>query len=193
MKRIILRCLFATICVIFWASTLYAAPAPEGFVGVPWGATRAQVKQIMSERGWIRCTDSSPNQEVFKGAFDGMACDLHFVMAGNSFVEGYADPLARLPIRHLGATQNAYESTVKRLTEKYGPPQKAGDFDAYASTWGPASTWEFSDGITADKYRIRVIINTEGTWFADVNGKHTYFSVVYEAISLRDRLKNRDI
>lgn len=192
MKRVGLSCVLAIICVILLTTTLYAAPAPEGFVGVPWGATRAQLKQIMSERGWIRCTNSPPTQEVFKGSFDGMACDLHFVMVGNSFVEGYADPLARFPLRNFGVTKNAYESTVKRLTEKYGPPQKT-EPDAYASTWGPATTWEIGDGVISDKYRIRVILNRDGTWFSDVNGEHTYFCVVYEAISLRDRLKNRDI
>jgi len=193
MKSRISFLLAILLLLLCFTVSAYAAPSPEGFVGVPWGASRAQVKQIMIERGWIRCTDSSPNEEVFKGAFDGMVCDLHFVMAGNFFVEGYADPLARRPIRYSGATTSAYEATVKHLTEKYGVPQNKGVPDYHGFTQGTAITWEFGDGVTADKYAIRIIINSEGTWFADVDGKQTYFDVVYEAISLRERLKNNNI
>ena len=190
-RRIVL--LFGILLLMCFTVSAYAAAAPEGFVGVIWGASRSQVKQMMLERGWTRYTDSSPNEEVFKGAFDGMAGDIHFLMAGDSFVEGYADPLARLPVRNMGATRSAYAATVKHLTEKYGTPQKVGVPDYHGFTQGNAVIWEFGDGVTNDRYTIRVIINSEGTWFSDVEGKQTYFDVVYEAISLRERLKNQNI
>ena len=191
-KVSILVIVFSLILMCFNVSA-YATPSPEGFVGVTWGASRAQIKQIMSERGWIRCTNAPLTEEVFKGAFDGRTCDLHFVMVGDSFVEGYANPLARLPIRNIWATRSAYESTVKHLTEKYGSLQKPGVPDCHDFTEGTAIIWEFGDGVTVDKYAIRTIINNDGTWFADADGKQTYFDVVYEAISLRERLKNQNI
>lgn len=195
MKRLYGLCLLLTFCCLLWAAPLQAA-SPEGFVGVPWGASRAQVKQLMSERGWLQHANSHADEEAFKGAFDGHEGDLHFAMAGNAFVEGSAIPLARFPTRAFASTKHAYEATVQHLSQKYGPPTKTG-FDSFSVghmlVWGQTTSWEFGDGITADQYRIRVILNSEGTWFSDVDGQHTYFAVIYEAVSLRERLKKQNI
>lgn len=179
-------------------SNALAASSPEGFVGVPWGASRSQVKQLMNERGWERCTDSPQTEEVFKGSFNGLSGDLHFVIVGNALVEGAADPLARYPLRNSTATQREYERTIKSLTEKYGPPQKTEvNGMSYSGNnvvaWGPTAVWEFGDGVTTDKYEISVTFNSEGTNFFGMAGKQTYFVVVYKAISLRERLKNKEL
>ena len=185
--------MFLVICLLLGTSVISAAPIPEGFVGVPWGSSQAQIRQMMGERNWIKLTTSNPNEEVFKGSFDGKPCELHFVMLGNSFVEGYAFPLARLPMKNINFIKQEYESTVKDLMEKYGQPQQTGIVDSYKITYGPTTTWEFVDGVTFEKYTIRVIQMKEGIWFSDTDGEQLYFIAVYEAVSLRDRLKNKDL
>ncbi len=169
--------------VFLMYSTSYAAPAPEGFVGVPWGATRAQVKQTMSERGWMRLTTDSPASEAFRGAFNGMPGQLEFVFAGESFVEGKADLLARVPERNISFTAKKYEETVKILTEKYGPPNDG------------EACWKIVDDNTGDKYTITVLFFGIG-FYDTMDGmreKHTSFSVTYTAESLKKRLRNQGI
>lgn len=177
-----------TVCLLLSAVSVYAAPYPEGFVGVPWGASRSEIAQKMNEMGWMKLTGRNPDEVIYKGAFDGNPCELRFVMAGNSLVEGYAMPIARLPVRNVTATKYTYESIVKHLKEKYGPPTDAGEGPYRAVT-----TWEFGDGATADKYRIQVMFDKEGTWFSDVDGLHTYIRVDYTAVSLGERLKKSQL
>ena len=167
----------------------YAAPVPDGFVGVPWGSTRMQVKQIMSERGWLRLTDAPLTKEVFKGAFNGMPGQLSFVLAGESFVEGRADFLADAPERSIVYTTMKYEETVKSLSEKYGMPIES-DNDTYLAT----SSWKIIDTGTTDEYSIVLLFIKEGFYSThNFQEKHVNFSVTYTAESLRKRLKNWNI
>jgi hypothetical protein len=136
----------------------------------------------------MKLTGSSFDEAIFRGAFDGNACELHFVMASNSLVKAYAMPIARFPVRNVAATRYAYESIVKHLREKYGPPTDEGEGPGIAMT-----IWEFGDGVTTDKYKIQVMFNKEGTWFSDVDGKYTYIQVDYTAVTLGERLKNQNL
>lgn len=193
MKHFSAIIMFLIIYVLLGTSVSSATPIPEGFVGVPWGSSQAQITQIMSERNWIKLTTSNPNEEVFKGFFDGKSCELHFVMLSNSFVEGYAFPIARFPVKNINVVKQEYESTVKHLTEKYGQPQQTGIVDIYKITYGPTTIWEFVDSVTSAKYTIRVIQMRDSIWFRDADGEQLYFIAVYEAVSLRERLKNKDL
>ncbi len=187
MKKWLLRCVLAILCLVFLVPSLQAAPLPEGFVGVPWGSSRARVQQILGERGWVRVNQSSPDQEVYKGSFDGMAAQLHFRLVNNSFVEGYTFALARM--LQLQWTQASYNTTVGHLAEKYGPPHRR-ERGYYQAALGPMTAWEFVDGATQDKYSIQVVLSEDGTWFSDLDSKkYYYYMVVYRADSLSERLK----
>lgn len=188
MKGIIAFIVLGLISALFWTTHLYAAPAPEGFVGLPWGASRNQIMEKMNAQGWIKLSGRSPDEAIFKGSFDGNACELHFVMAGNSLVKGYATPIARFPVRDNSATRYVYESIVRHLTEKYGPQTDGGEGPGIAMT-----VWEFGDGVTTDKYKIEVMFNKEGTWFSDVDGEYTYIQVDYTALTLSERLKKQNL
>lgn len=188
MKQKYIFSALATIFLLAWTTPLYAASAPAGFVGIPWGASRNQIMEKMNAQGWIKLSGRSPDEAIFKGAFDGNACELHFVMAGNSLVKGYATPIARFPVRDKAATRYVYESIVKHLKEKYGPQTDGGEGPGIAMT-----VWEFGDGVTTDKYKIEVMFNKEGAWFSDVDGEHTYIQVDYTAITLGERLKNQNL
>lgn len=188
MKRIIAFIVLGLISALFWTTPLYSAPVPEGFVGLPWGASRNQIMEKMNAHGWIKLSGRSPDEAIFKGAFDGNACELHFVMAGNSLVKGYATPIARFPVRDKAATRYVYESIVKHLKEKYGPQTDRWEGPEIAMT-----VWEFGDGVTTDKYKIEVMFNKEGTWFSDVDGEYTSIQVDYMAITLSERLKKQNL
>jgi hypothetical protein len=181
-KRVIFVTLFWLLLMCF-AVTAYAEPVPEGFVGVPWGTTREQVRKIMSERGWLRLTGSAPTEESFNGAYNGMTGQLTFIFAGESFVEGRADFLARVPERSIAFTTKKYEETVKILTEKYGPPNNG------------SSTWKITDARTGDEYTMFALFIEMG-FYDTMDGmkeKHTSFSVTYRADSLKKRLGRQDI
>jgi len=177
-----------TVCLLLWPQSLFAAPTPEGFVGVPWGSSRSQIVQTMDQQGWVKLTGRNPDEVVFRGAFDGNPCELHFVMAGNSLVKGYAMPIARFPVRNVSAAKYVYESITKHLNGKYGPPTDGGE-----GPYAAMAIWEFGNGATADKCKIEVMFNKEGTWFSDVQGEHVYIQVTYTAISLGERLKNQGL
>jgi len=182
-KISILVILFSLVLLCCTVSVSSASPVPEGFVGVPWGASRAQVVRIMSERGWQRLNGAAPTQEAFNGAFNGMPGQLTFVFAGESFVEGRAELLARVPERSMAFTAKKYEETVKDLTEKYGQSNNG------------SSCWKITDTTTGDEYSIFALYLGMG-FYDTVDGmkeKHTSFSVTYTADSLRKRLSKQGI
>jgi len=157
---------------------------------VPWGASRAQVRQIMSERGWMRLDGASPSAESFKGAFNGMSSQLTFTFEGESFVEGTGDYLARVPERNIAFTTQKYEETVRNLTEKYGQPTESKN-----KNFGGFASWKIVDTNTADEYTIYALCL--GMSFYDtmdgMKEKHSSFSITYTAESLKKRLSKQGI
>jgi hypothetical protein len=171
---------------------LQAGVVPDGFLGVPWGATTEQVQKAMKDRGYRQLKAGSPAELIFRGAFAGRECNLQFSFLANSFYNATADACARSG--HPAAAQVAFRQIVDDMTSKYGPPTKRGS-DKVKTNDGkehPAegATWDLVDSKTSDKYKIQVGYGV--TWFADDTGDQYVVTVYYQAPSLQERLKKAE-
>jgi hypothetical protein len=188
-KRLSLSALTVSISMVLMVSNAYAV-VPSGFVGVPWGATRETVKSVMAEQNAQKKESTGTDALYYRGVFDGMPCTLEFRFLGNAFVEGTANWLGRC--RQIRDTKIFYAGTVKRLNEKYGQPQEAGENSDTQYCW---TTWSFaSDGAVPDTCQIQVVLYADGAWFTDLNDQnYIYYSVTYTAVSLKQRLRNSQL
>jgi len=164
------------------------AAVPDGFAGVPWGATTMQIQQSMAERGWRSRPSSSPNTMGFEGSFAESNCIIWFTLEGNSLVRGSASFCALFP--NLKTTALFYDKAVSQLTEKYGQPNEKQDV---LPAGGAYVRWNFNDGATSDEYTITARLDSDGVWTTNRPGKSMYFDVYYEAVSLSKRLKKSQI
>lgn len=165
------------------------AAIPDGFAGIPWGASKAQIIKTMNERGYHQITGAKPDQLHFKGEFAGVPCQLNFDMIVDSFHTGEASGCARSP--HPDEPQRIFTRFVDMLSKEYGPPHKrrsepGRDISGKVIPWVCAE-WDFVDKISSDKYSIYVIYSV--TWFADTKEVNQYVvNVVYSADTLKYRL-----
>lgn len=172
-----------------FAVSAYAAQVPEGFVDVPWGASRAQVKQILSERGWKMLNDE-PQRVASKGSFNGMNAQLTFVFEGNGLVGGMVI-MGVHPIKNIAASAYAYKNLVESLTKKYGPPNGTSEDNMTAG-----SRWNFVDTDNKDEYTISAVF-TKYSAFMDpdypANAELVGITIYYSASSLAKRLKDKGL
>lgn len=170
------------VLVVMFSGIAQAGEVPDGFMGIPWGASGDQIIKTMKERGYQR-TDNPQNTQpfAFRGAFAGAPCELNFHLTANSFHSVYAancqwSPNPRVPQRY-------FQDMVKMLSEKYGPPQSR------ESTGDEAAHWHFIDSRTSDEYSISVWLyrlwNVAGT-------RSNFVDISYDADSLRERLKKKE-
>lgn len=69
-------------------------PAVDGFIGVPWGASKVQVQAAMSKKDFAlieRRTDG--HLDIYKGTFAGHPAELTFLYQKNVFYSGWAELL----------------------------------------------------------------------------------------------------
>lgn len=186
------------VSVVMLSGIAQASAVPEGFMGIPWGASREQIIKAMSERGYRQLTGTEPGHLAFKGAFAGVPCQLEFSLIANSFYSGGAGYCAKGPYRRW--PQTYFELVVKMLSEKYGPPQRheylavSAKDEKEIEAGGAALTyayaqWDLVDSRTSDKYSMSVRLFR--SWFAD--GTLDYLvSTSYSADSLWKRLKKKE-
>lgn len=186
------RWYIAAVLVAVWLLTLTApicaAPVPEGFVGVPWGATQEQVIKMMSERGW---REAFGDGKSFYGFFAGFPGIVTFEFTGNAMTGGRAE-LERATNGY--NSKHTFDAGYKLLSEKYGqaviqtynnPDRKSSMPVLYQAEW------ELVDDASADKYAIML-------WTSDAfylrDGTRLYLvGVNYTNKSLKDRKKNSEI
>jgi hypothetical protein len=117
MKVFYLVVVFAllVVSVIMFSGIARAGEVPDGFMGIPWGASRDQIIKTMSEQGYQQSTyDVKPNRLDFKGDFAGVPClHLYFYLSANSFYEGSASGCARSHAHWF--TQKCYEQIFNKL------------------------------------------------------------------------------
>jgi hypothetical protein len=188
--HLLLVLLFAP--VLTCARNLQAGVVPEGFLGVPWGATTEQVQKAMKDRGYRQLKAGSPAVLIFKGAFAGYECNLQFSFLANSFYSASAGACARSG--HTASAQFAFKQIVDDLSGKYGPPTKRGSGKLKTNDGkehpDEGASWDLVDGKTSDKYFISVSFGV--TWFADDTGDQYVVTVSYQAPSLQERLKKAE-
>lgn len=192
----------ALICCSVSASA--APPTPDGFDGIPWGANREQIIKTMDERGFttkgtIRWEGMPPSTLLFRGAFDGVSCQLEFVSMNNALYAGSATQLGLFsPPGHL---EEIYRRMVSQLSKKYGPPQsdkkdeyKNDEGEILERGWG--ATWEIIDKESSDKYAIDVSLIMPGSAYysnaPNPDKPEPSVTVSYSAVSLLERLKTKE-
>ncbi|MFH1532290.1 MAG: hypothetical protein ABIK09_16310 [Pseudomonadota bacterium] len=178
--------------VFLFCGLARAGEAPAGFLGVPWEVSAPQIVETMNERGYRQLTGAAPGSLEFKGAFDGVPCQLHFGFLGGSFYSASANFCARAD--HPAAPLATYRQIVENLSQKYGPPAvrrsetlKTNDGKEHPQE---AVAWDLVDSKTSDKYSIRVQFTV--TWFADDTGDQYVVNISYNADSLGERLKKKE-
>ena len=182
------------ISVVMFSGIAQAGAVPEGFVGVPWGASREQIIKTMSERGYKQLTNNArPNELDFEGDFLGVKCfHLYFYLSANSFYEGAAYGCGRSDVHWL--TKKYYEQIFNKLNEKYGPIPRGG-YEKYPHNrdnckGAPMAIdgWHIVDS-RSDKYSIQMALMPSSYYYAnEAEACRLDIQVTYTAESLRDRL-----
>jgi hypothetical protein len=124
MKRFFAITVPLSLCLLFWFMPLHAAPAVDGFAGVPWGASKKQVQKVMKAKGYAfleEQTEGSRHTEKYKGAFAGEPADLIFRFKNNVFWRGYADILAVAETDDRYYLMTVLDSIKPLIAAKYGP------------------------------------------------------------------------
>ena len=103
-------------------------PAVDGFLGVPWGASKAQVQAAMAKKGFTLLEHRGDSGDVYWGPFNVIRdypATFDFIFEDNVF---YAVNVQILPSQK---AENPYRlvmdwhwSVYQALKEKYGPPDE---------------------------------------------------------------------
>lgn len=116
MKRTI-ACMFLTLALFMVFAIPAGAAGPDGFAGVPWGATQDQVDQAMRDRGFQRLSSQVPNMQLYSGTFGGYAGSLQFVFFRSALYEGLFNTSSR---GNYDWVQQVGTEIVNTLMAKYG-------------------------------------------------------------------------
>ena len=179
---------------------------PDGFMGIPWGASKDQIIKTMRERGLRQVTSEESNSlEFINGDFAGVPCYmLSFSLTANAFHRGSAEGCQRSP--HHGVTQTTFISLVNTLSEKYGTPQhrESGKMDGedhhmhFVECKGSGyptgrADWDFVDS-RSDQYEISIVLDV--SVLHDMTEKpmpcRVDIFIWYRAESLGKRLEKKD-
>lgn len=183
-------------------ATSYAAPPVEGFMGVPWSASRQQVDAAMAEQGFIKLAKPDwcatvpanhlcdPGLVNYDGRFGGERAEIRFLFQNKELYRGWVMLTASQTTRLIDQV-NAYTRIKTLLTEKYGPPF-TDEKSVRPKGWGQAAraSWMMSSGEAGDQ--IELVVLMEGVFTTSVVSSG-YVEVFYINQSLEKRLKNRNI
>ncbi|MDD2542076.1 MAG: hypothetical protein PHH28_13675 [Desulfuromonadaceae bacterium] len=195
MYRLVLPTLMALCLLLVVQSAGLAGPVPDGLAGVPWGATREQVKKIMIEKGFkqenvLPFTNEPSPGLVFYGSFVNTMCYLQFSFKGNSFYYGLVTVVRLNDYQPVVAASNHF---ISLLTEKYGIPDKRESYqsDSPGHPTMPYNTsWNFRDSASSDIYHIRADTIDSLYWTIGTKTSRIFqFTLSYYAESLGNMLK----
>jgi len=116
----------------------------DGFVGVPWGAGRSQVAEIMKEKGFTIITDKAKDlydAEIYRGTFADQPAHLYFHYNGRDFFDSGWAILLPFQGQEVNVAMAGYYSIMSLFKAKYGPFDKeiAGE-QFRAATWNTVPT-----------------------------------------------------
>jgi hypothetical protein len=155
--------------------TSYAAPAVDGFIGVPWGASRQQVQKAMEERGFA-LLEQRPDgtYDVYQGTFAGNPAQLSFSYEKNFFYRGEA---AFLHVKDRDYyTVKAYYAELRELiTAKYGRPV---EINALGSNPISYSKWEDLPTTAEPPGKVTIMLRDGPNMFRAGNASHSAYSVI---------------
>ena len=117
---IIVLVLLAVSDAIF-SGIVRADEVPDGFAGIPWGASRATVEKAMAERYYPKDSDSKADVYIYQGEFAGYKAWLIFRFTNNKVYEGAALFLWHEASRDL--IDRYFNEFEVQLIKKYGNPR----------------------------------------------------------------------
>jgi hypothetical protein len=146
MKRFFAITVPLSLCLLFWFMPLHAAPAVDGFAGVPWGASKKQVQKVMKAKGYAfleEQTEGSRHTEKYKGAFAGEPADLIFSFKNNLFCGGTADILAVAKTNVRWRIMMVFNQIKQLIFAKYGPATTEEEYVDKNNNWvGYQAKWK---------------------------------------------------
>ena len=165
-----------------------APPKVDGFLGIPWGATAAQIDKAMAAQGFsfVEAVRSGRvDIREYKGTFAGYPCTIQFSLKANTFF--FARVADICMTKGTGGNQKIQENAEKlemMISAMYGLPSSAEtplNPIIYNVDWNglPSSA-------AADKVNIRMLVKLT---FDEIN--KGYIGVNYLNVSLRDQLLGR--
>ncbi len=164
----------------------------EGYLGIPWGASREQIVEFMNGQGYQQRSGASSDTLTFEADFEGTPCDVVFLTKADSFYEVTAVAVARS--NYPWETTKTVDRIRAELSNEYGPRQErktwAEEFNEGLSVPHVQEIWNLVDSRTQDKYTIK--IDFHGTYFADMEGLVYVVDVTNTADSLYERLSKKD-
>jgi hypothetical protein len=113
-----------------------ATAVPNGFVGIPWGASRAEVEKAMAERYYPKDSDSKHDVYIYKGEFAGYKAWLIFRFINNKVYEGEALFLWHEANKYI--IDRYFSELEGQLIQKYGNPKWSYRAEG-GEPWNPCS------------------------------------------------------
>jgi len=135
-------------CLLLTLQVPAYAQAVDGFLGVPWGASKNQVVKAMEDRGFpVR----PPFDNQFTGEFAGyQGANLAFFLERNSFYWAQASICHTPENTGYPEVQSCGQNLENMIRSKYGTPagRRQTHSNAYEITWGGVRNSTGSDEIT---------------------------------------------
>jgi hypothetical protein len=122
-----MKTLFTIIIISLFLFTISYAGEQKGFLGIPWGASKEKIKEVMSQREGVKYfkieKDSIGNTIIgFDGGkFGGF--NIGFWMF-NIGPDGFYSVSIFTPIEFEPQAFDKYNEVVEAISSKYGPPTK---------------------------------------------------------------------
>lgn len=125
------------LCMLFSMQlSAIAAPGPDGFANVPWGAGRDQVDSAMKAQGFVYGGQGVKNgiaQVWYRGQIAGISGDITMSLLNGAFFEG---EFVLLTQDGQSGVWTAFRTFNSIIGNKYGAPSsQGGDGDISKSRW----------------------------------------------------------
>jgi len=133
------------VLIVVFSSMAQAQAVPDGFAGIPWGASRTTVEKAMAERYYPKDSTSKADVYIYNGEFAGYKGDLIFRFINNKFYEGNALFLWHEP--NNWRIDQYFRELEVQLIKKYGNPHHR--YPGTNEPWEPrSSSWTLKNSNT---------------------------------------------
>lgn len=134
-------CMLLALCMLFLVQIpAMAAPGPDGFANVPWGASRDRVDSAMKAQGFVyggQNVKDGIDNVWYRGQIAGISGDITMSLLNGAFYEGQ---FLLLTQDGLSGTWNAFRTFNNIIEQKYGAPSSQGVEDDNKYRW---HVWQF--------------------------------------------------
>lgn len=156
MRKILSAVILLCLLLAGLPSAAYAAPGPDGFANITWGASGSQVDAVMKAQGFgVDSQFTFDGVKSYRGKLDGTSGRLEFDFEKDTFYRGVFVHFAEFGVSAAKAVASVYK---EKIESKYGPAKPGNSTYAY----GTASIWEgIQSPGTSDMVRVELIVNID--------------------------------